>query len=290
MKYHPDINPGNAAKTKFIEIVNAYEYLINQSSSGSTSNKESRNNASKEDIEKIKDLLQKVAEEKKKKKRHERAKRVREQKAKDQQKQFTQAIYVLFGLVLLYFTISKSYHWYVNWVIDSDAVVSNVRVDAIGQNKMKYSFIANGEKINEVQYVSGSHLVMRADNGLPLRIGDEFEIVFNKNRPNYHRINFEKVSASTLNFYFNKISSKFKKIYAEDWKDLTEIEIKRNADCLTLLTFDKFHFKGLARVLHYDYSILDNFSNNQITWYFFKDKEEYVKLNKQCNGKDIDED
>lgn len=283
MKYHPDINPGEEAKAKFIQILEAYEYLtgIKKAQKGKK--------LSAEELQKIKDLMRKVAEEKAKKKYRERAQKLREKKEKEQAKQYSQAVYVLMAIVVLYFSISRGYRWYVNMVIDSDPIVTTTVVSKIGQNRMGYTFLVDGKEIVESRYVSGRRLVMRADNGLPLKLGDEFEITYNRTKPNYHRINFEKVSSQTMNRYLYTVSEKFKSIYREEWKDLSDTEIKRRADCLTLLIFDKFKFKGLSKVSNKDGSMVQNFSDNKITWYFFERKDAYKELKNSCNGLDNEE-
>ena len=279
MKYHPDVNPGKKTKQRFLEIVEAYEYLTGVRKAGKGKN------LSAEELAKLKDLLQKVAREKARKKYRERAKKRREQKAREQSRLYQQAIYVLAAIIILYFTISRGYRWYVQMIIDDNPQYAEARVLEIGQNKIIYGFELDNELIRDSQYVSGVRLQMIADNGMPIRIGDEFEIVFNRDRPSYHKLNFEKVSSQTMNRYLRQVSNEFRKIYEEEWKGLSESQVKRNANCLTLLVFKEFQFKGLSTVYFWDVSFLENFSNNSIDWYFLQKDDKYVEILNQCSGK-----
>ncbi len=279
MKYHPDVNPSAKAKSKFLEILEAYEYLtgVRQARKGKK--------VSPEDLQKIKDLMKKVAKEKAREKYRERAEQLRKQKAKDQSNQYSQAVYILAALVVLFLSLRTGSKWYGNMIINDKPLVTTAQVTGIGQNRMIYVFRVGDSLVEADQYVHRNQLTMIAENGMPLKIGNEFEITYNKDKPSFHRINFEKVSAETLNYYMALTSNEFKKIYAKDWQGLSTSEIKRSADCLTLLTFNKFRFDGLSEVCFRKTSFLDNFSHNSISWYFFRRKQEYQEMYKSCDLK-----
>lgn len=284
LKYHPDVNPSDQAKSRFIKIVEAYEFLTSQS------NPSPKKKLKKQDFEKIKDLVKKAAEHEEKKRKFERAKRIREKREKEQARQYALGIYTLIGIVIAFFSIKAGYNWYYQMTIDKDPVSGTAQVIGIGQNRMVYSFEVGDNFFEDDMYVWGSGMVMRSDNGFPLKVGDEFEVVFNRNKPSYNQINFEKVSTKVMNRYLYQTSNKLKEIFKEDWLDLPEIQIKRRADCLTLLIFDSYQFEGIRKVFNYNQSIGSSLSNNSIGWYFFKRKDKFKNLKLQCEGKLVEEE
>tara|TARA_R110002096_G_scaffold132768_3_gene283289 strand:+ start:56234 stop:57169 length:936 start_codon:yes stop_codon:yes gene_type:complete len=284
LKYHPDVNPGQQAKVKFLKIVEAYEFLSQQTISNSS------RKLKQKDLEKIRDLAKRAAEYEAKKRKYERAKKIKEKKEKEQARQYTLGFYTLIGIIIAFFSIRAAYKWYHQMIIDRDPVVSTAMVVGIGQNRMVYEFQVGDHYYEDDMYVSGSGLEMRSDNGFPLKIGDEFEVTYNRNKPNYNKLNFERVSTEVMNRYLFMTSNKFREIFQEEWKDYSDSEIKRSSDCLTLLIFDKYQYEGIRKVFHYNKSISSNFSNNSIGWYFFTRKEEFKKIKLQCEGIPIEED
>lgn len=283
LKYHPDINPSEQAKSRFIKIVEAYEFLTDQS------NKTPKKKLKKEDFEKIKDLIKKAAEHEAKKKKFERAKKIRERKEKEQARQYALGIYTLIGIVIAFFSIKAAYNWYYKMTIEKDPIYSTAVVIGIGQNRMKYAFEVGDKLYEDDVYVWGSGMVMRSDNGFPLKIHDEFEVVFNRNKPGYNKLNFEKVSTAVMNRYLFITSNKVLEMFEEEWEEKSEMQKKQSADCLTLLLFDNFQFEGIRRAYNYDQSLSSNFSTNSFGWYFFKRKTEFKNLKTQCEGRPIQE-
>lgn len=284
LKYHPDLNPSEEAKARFITIVKAYEYLTSTPYASSKKRK-----ISQQEVEKIKDLAKKAAEYEEKKKKFERAKRIREKKEKEQARQYALGIYTLIGIVVAIFSIRAAYKWHVRITIDKDPIITTARVFGIGQNRMKYSFDVGDQVFEDEMYVSGSGMTMRSDNGFSLKIGDEFELVYNRNKPSYNSLNFEKVSSKVMNRYLFSTSTKFLELYEEDWKGLSQSQKKMRADCLTILVFDAYKFEGIRKVINSEKSLFNNFSDNSFYWYFFKRKEKFKNLKLQCEGKELEE-
>ena len=187
LKYHPDVNPSEEAKSRFIKIVEAYEFLTNPSKPPP------KKRITKNDAEKIKDLIKKAAAHEEKKRKFERAKRIREKKEKEQARQYTLGFYTLIGILIAFFSIKSAYNWHYQLTIDRDPIVTVARVVGIGQKRMFYEFEVGGQIVEDEIYVSGSGMVMLADNGFPLKINDEFELVYNAEDPSYNQLNFEKV-------------------------------------------------------------------------------------------------
>ncbi len=283
LKYHPDVNPSEEAKSRFIKIVEAYEFLTNPSKPPP------KKRITKNDAEKIKDLIKKAAAHEEKKRKFERAKRIREKKEKEQARQYTLGFYTLIGILIAFFSIKSAYNWHYQLTIDRDPIVTVARVVGIGQKRMFYEFEVGGQIVEDEIYVSGSGMVMLADNGFPLKINDEFELVYNAEDPSYNQLNFEKVSPDVMNRYLFLTSNKLQEYYEEEWKDKSPSQKKTSADCLTLLLFDAFQFEGITKAFNHDNSIISDFTNNSMSWYFFKKKDKFLNLKLQCEGKAIEE-
>lgn len=283
LKYHPDVNSSEEAKSRFIQILEAYEYLTKPS------NPPPKKRITKNEAEKIKDLIKKAAEHEEKKRKFERAKRIREKKEKEQARQYTLGFYTLIGIVIAFFSIKSAYNWHYQLTIDRDPITTIARVTGIGQNRMVYSFDLGDATFQDEIYVSGSGMVMLAENGFPLEINDEFELVYNRDKPSYNRINFEKMSPEVMNRYLFLTSTKLQKVFEEDWADNSEMARKRSADCLTLLLFEAFEIEGISKAYNSENSFISDFSNNSMSWYFFKRKDRFQNLKLQCEGKPIKE-
>lgn len=279
MKYHPDVNPGAEAKEKFLEILEAYEHLTGI---GQAQKSKHAQNLTVEELEKIKDLVQKAAKEKARKKHKERALKLKKQKEKDQTRQYTQAIYLLVAIAILYFSITKGNAWYRSAIVNSNPVETTAVITEIGQNRMVYVFVAGEERIEESIYVHKHKLDMLSGNGLPLKIGHEFRLTYNMDKPDYYEIDYEKVSTETFNDYLFIVSEELKIIYAEEWKDLTSSQIKRSAYCLALLIFNEYKFDGLSTIYFRKSVFLENISNNSLSWYFLRRKDSFKGLIEQC--------
>ncbi|MGB0175969.1 MAG: J domain-containing protein, partial [Owenweeksia sp.] len=280
MKYHPDVNPGDEAREKFMEVLEAYEYLTG------IRRYQQKNKFKEEDLRKARDVMEKWAQEQAKAKYRERVNKIRKEKEKEQSKQYTQAIYILIGSIVMYFTISWGWDWYKNLMIDSNPVYTIARVVGIGQNRVIYQFETEEGIQEERAYVSRDGMTMLAGNGMPLEIGDRFELVYQRDKPSFHRLNYEKMSAETLNRYMFSVSNELQVWLSEKDPEMDRDFLKRTADCITLLTFQEFKMNGLSTILHRQSFFMENLDHNSVSWYFMKRDEAFTDLVTQCKGEE----
>ena len=279
MLYHPDLNPGKESKQKFIDILEAYEYLmgIRQMNNGK--------GMSYEDLQKFYELMKKAAEEKAKREYREKVREFKKQKERKQAEEYQKAIYLLVAILVLAVGIWQGYKFYSNLMINGDKQVAEVEVVGIGMKRMKYAFPVGDSLYKDERYVSNNSIEMISGNGMPLRIGDRFEVEFSGVSPGYHRINFEKVSARTMQRYFAMVSSKLTYLFYEDWKHFSNDEKRVRAACITSIVFSRQGFDGLSTIYYADANVLDNFSHNSWTWYFMKTSDEFVEILEACQAR-----
>ncbi|HAD95965.1 MAG TPA: hypothetical protein DCG19_01100 [Cryomorphaceae bacterium] len=277
MKYHPDVNPGAEARDKFLEVLEAYEYLMGI-------REYQKKKFSEEDLRKAAEVMVEWARQQAKAKYRERVYKLRKEREKEQARQYTQAIYLLIGLVVMYFTLSWGWGWYKDLMIDNAPVYTTATVVGVGQNRVLYQFEVNDEVREERDYVSRDGFTMLTDEGLPLEIGDEFELIYQEGNPDFHRLNYRKMSAETFNRYMLSVSNALQQWLREEGTDISPEVLKLRADCLTLLIFQEYEFNGLSMVLHRDSFFLENLGHNSLRWYLMSHSDTFQGLIKQCRG------
>ena len=278
MKYHPDVNPSPTAKQKFTEVLEAYEYLTGIRKARS----KRQGDFSKSEEEKFNDLMRKMAEEKAKAKYRERVRQFRKQREEQQNKEYQKAFYLLVAILILSFSGWQGYKFYFNLKIKGNAVHTEAEVVGIAHKRVIYNFRVGDELIQDRAYVSSHKITMLADNGMPLAIGDRFELVYNSEDYEFHKINYEKVSPETMRRYLSLCAEELKEIYNREWSDLDISDQNIRALCMSLLIFKQYGFDGLGSIVFYDANVLDNFSNNSLSWYFMKDDAEFLEIYHSC--------
>ncbi len=275
MKYHPDVNPGKEAKEKFMQILEAYEYLMG-------ARQKPRYKA--EDIEKAREILVKWAQEQAKAKYRERVRKMRQEREKEQSRQYTRAIYLLIGLVVLYFSLRQGWTWYKNLRIDATPVYTTARVVGIAQNRVIYTFETEEGWVEYRKYVSNEGFTMLTDQGMPLVTGHEFELVYEMGNPDFHRLNYLRMSSETFNSYLVAVSRELEVWLSENESDMGDVQRKRTADCLTLLIFQEYQVEGLSEVLHRNTFFMENLGDNSISWFFMRKSKTFKELEMKCKG------
>lgn len=278
MRYHPDLNPGEDARQKFLEILEAYEYLtgIRKMNKGQ--------GLSADDLQKFYDLMQKAAEEKAKARYRERVRQFRKEQERQQSAEFQKGIFILIGLLVVGVAVWQGYSFYKQLVIQRDPVAVEATVTGIAMKRMIYEFPIGDSIVEKRTYVSNYGIDMLAGNGMPLKIGDQFELVFSGSRPGFHEINFEKVDAATLQRYLSMTARRLRYIYKNEWGHLSEADKNVRSTCISLLVFKEFGFDGLSTIYYSEANPLDNFSHNRWRWRFFSSSEEYQEILKICKA------
>ncbi len=275
LQFHPDLHSGT--EERFKEIVEAYEMITSYKAS-----KQKRRSMSAEELERFYDLLKKAAEEKAREKAFAHAAKVRAEKQKEQEKSYRTAVYSFIGLVVFIMLAYNSYFWHLDWQISRSPVEVMAQVTGIEANRVVYTFPSGDSLIEDRRYVRGSGLRMYSDAGMPLRIGDQFRIVYRKDDPDYNKLDTYTVSSKTFNRYVD-IAAQAIIRYHLDPLDPSSTTISRaKAKCLALLIYEKYGIEGLVRCYHFDSHPLERFTTNSWTWYFFWKGDEMQEIRTAC--------
>lgn len=275
MKYHPDVNPSPDARKKFTQILEAYEYLTG-------TRKQQQKVFTEAEQERFYDLMRKAAEERAKAKYRERVRQFRKQREEQQSKEYQKGIILLFAVIIIGIGIWQGYRFYFNLMVNGSPVRTEAEVVGIANKRVIYQFMIGDSLVEDRSYVGRYKLSMLADNGMPLQIGDQFELVYSGEDPSYHRLNYQKVSPETMRRYLAITSKELRRIYADDWQGMTDSDKNVRALCMSLLIFREFGYDGLCRVIFHEANFLDNFSHNSISWYFMQRQEVFDDIYNSC--------
>ena len=276
LRYHPDLKSGN--EEHFKRIVEAYE-MINSHLNSKTVRRE----MSTEELARFYELLKKAAEEKAREKAFENAAKVRARKKAEQEKSYRNAIYSFFGLIAFIFVAYNSYFWFIDWQISRAPHEEIATVTGIGRNRVEYSFPVGDSLFESRKYVRGSGLRMFSEAGMPLKIGDQFRLVYKEGSPDYHKLDTYTISSETLNRYLTLAKQALIQESINS-SDLSSSLKESEAHCLALLIYSKFGLEGLVKCYHFDTHPLERFSSNSWTWSSFWQGEEMQKIKEACSG------
>lgn len=274
MRYHPDLNPNG--KERFKEVVEAYEVI-----NGYRKSKKQNKQLSKEERERLHELLKKAAEEKAKKKAFERAALRREQKEKEQNKAYRTAAFSLVLIIILTFSSIYIYQFGLSVYINAKPTNSIAEVIGLERNRIVYRFKTGDEYYYDKAYVRGVGVQMLAGNGMPLKVGDTFSLQFRAGSPRWHRIIYDRVSSSTFNRYLDQITKRILVLHQKENSQTEEITIHK-ARCLALLSYQHFGLEAWSAIYFAEENPLENYANNSVTWYFFQLSSRYNEAMEDC--------
>lgn len=275
MQYHPDKKSGS--KAKFLEILEAYEVI-----SGLRNSQKKQQSFTTQQAKEYYDIIQKLAKEKAKAEFRQRAAKIKKQREEKQAKEFQKGILYFLLVIAISFAGYFGYTWFYNYKIDSNKASTKTVVTALAINRVVYEFTANGVRYQEEEYVHKSGYTMLADNGMPLKLGDEFSLSYNHNDPSYNRIEYSRMSENTLQRYIEMAKKSVKTIYFEEWSKLQPTEKDIKAECLVLLIYEQYGLDGLAQLVFWDEAFLENFQHNSLSWYFFSRSEKFREVEELC--------
>lgn len=275
MRYHPDRDGGS--RERFLQIAEAYEVL--------TSVKQSKaKHPEYSDLQMaiLQEMIARQARKNAREKLRRQAAKLRRKRELEQAKQFKQGLQVLAGTILTALSIYFGYNWFVDYQIARNPVETEMIVYAIGSRRVIYDFPTENGFFRDKSFVNGKGLQMRAGNGMPLSIGDEFGLRYKSGDPDYHRIDYDQISFKTRQRYLDLVKPRIMRIYRERWTNLSYGEQKIKAECLASLVIQKMGLSALAHIYYFRTNPLNNIRHNSWTWQVFKHSDEYQSIEKLC--------
>jgi hypothetical protein len=273
-RYHPDLNPNG--RERFKEILEAYEVIR-----GVRKVKTPPKQPSEEEIVRFYDLLKKAAEENAKRKVVKRAALRRQELIAKQNRSYRNAIVSLIAIIFLVIASVFSYHQGLTLYVNADPQLSIAEVIGIERNRVVYRFSVDNQSYEDIAYVRGAGLNMLAGNGMPLKIGDSFSLKFRNGSPEWHEINYDRISSFTFNRYLELVTQQIIHLYSND-EDANNALSEHRARCLALLSYEQFGLKAWSSIYFAQESAVENYSHNSLTWYFFQRSSRYNGALKDC--------
>lgn len=269
LKYHPDVYEGEGAQEKFVRITEAYQVLLgnrkfNSKVDNQTAQQEHEENLRKARAKARADMRKRYSEFKKR-------------QEKEQNEQFTVAIFVFVGIILsiLIVNVSVNYYHEQQAYVNSDTTICEI-VDLESHNfKAIFSDGLNEHIVD--QRASKAFNTLYYENGMPLEIGQEYMIVYNTVEPEYFKIIGEHYTQATLISYLNLTKPKIKRWLMEDGLYQTGME-----ECVFQNVYRTMGIEAIAQLYYYDEALLDNFTNNAMTFSTFKNKSQIKDILNVC--------
>ena len=115
---------------------------------------------------------------------------------------------------------------------------TNAKVFLSDPDKATYNFVANGKVYSEkTAYEIGIDIIL--ENGMPLEDGDEFLVKYSSQKPEFHKIHFNRPTAKQISIYKNRATEKY--------KDLHPDEKMEYCNCLTDIAYELDGINGYAK-------------------------------------------
>ena len=126
---------------------------------------------------------------------------------------------------------------------------TNAKVFLSDPDKATYNFVANGKVYSEkTAYELGIDIIL--ENGMPLEDGDEFLVKYSSQKPEYHKIHFNRPTAKQINIYETRATEKYQELHPN--------ESLEYCDCLTDVAYDLDGINGFAKFYLQDQDYYEN--------------------------------
>lgn len=266
MIYHPDRNHDPGAKEHFIRLTEAYEILMHPP-------KQRRARADRTGSDPFEEQRRKEWEEARRKAREE-AKSAARQRYKEflrkreleQAREYRKGIYIL----LVGFVIFGGYYFgnrfLDNILIERHKATTIGRVTLVDHHSVYIQYEYQGADFEDRHWVSKGATELYSGAGIPLFKGDEFQIELDSTDPSRHRINYHRVSLSTL-------SRAFKVVYPRAFMALNEKLIavpeesrERVVRCIMDESLKEFGLEAWGDMYFSNEHFLDNLNYNSASW------------------------
>lgn len=278
MQYHPDRNRDRNAREKFLEILEAYEFLTGDGGQARARERSTTGNQEQN----FEDIMREMAKKRAKEKYRERVREFRRRQAEEQSKEFTRAIYILVSIIVMSGSVYLGNKLYNYLVVLSNPVEQMASVYSISPRRVHLRYTYKDTVYLQSLYVSKTREEMKGNTGMPLFKGDKFVVRFNAKAPDHFMLFFDRVSPQTLKRYLGVTSFRLIEIYDRQWAGLDFDQKKYLASCIAAEIYRKFGIEGLSQVYYFNTFFLENTKHNSLSWFFFKQQSEYKHLVKAC--------
>lgn len=270
-KYHPDKNNDSGSESKFLEISEAYEMLMSPKRKKLDGKSGAEHQKQRE--EEIKKARARAKENLRK-----RYNDLKKQEEKEQSKQYLIGIYIFVSIVLLIIVSYSSYYaWFNNQAYaNSDTVLGTVTfVDYRSFNikfqtpEKLYDLNKNGDRSFED---------LNGKNGMPLEVGEEFLVVYNKKNPEYFDVLYEPLTKQTFRIYEQITTAKIEHYLMENNYKFEEYR----ANCMFHLLYKEFGVDGLAHMYFYNEPLIENTDHNSWNFESFSNQQAFINCVNFC--------
>ena len=268
-KYHPDVNKDADAQKKFLEISEAYELLTSPNIGVVRKYTEDKAKA-EEEIRKARERAKENM-----RKRHDEFK---EQEEKEQSRQYTVGIYIFVSIVLLMIVSYTGYYSWFNHQVYSNSDTTLGQVTFVDYRSYLIRVVINGNSYEMQKNGDRSFKDLNGENGMPMEIGQEFLVVYNKEDPKYFDVLFEPISRQSFKIYEQITVPKI-----VEW--LTEEGLQNDdyrALCMFRHIYDTFGIEGCAAMYFYNEPLIENTENNAWTFESFRNQEAFKECISFC--------
>ncbi|HFC00953.1 MAG TPA: hypothetical protein ENJ53_09140 [Phaeodactylibacter sp.] len=178
----------------------------------------------------------------------------RERKATNK-KHLTQVIGFVGGLALLVFIASlflgklKKEEPSLAALLAASSKETKAQVFVSNPTQGRYDFVANGRVYSKKRNFNVNMSAL-LENGMPLEDGDEFLVKYSTQRPEYHKVLFNRPTPHQVEIYRQRATKKHLELHPNETLDY--------CDCLTQIAYEKEGIKGYAKFYLQDRSIVQN--------------------------------
>jgi len=270
-KFHPDKNKSEGSDTRFLEISEAYEMLMSPIS-------KNFKKQSKEQQKKQREDELKKARERAKENLRKRYNDLKKQEEKEQSKQYVIGIYIFVSIVLLIIVSYSSYYaWFNNQAYaNSDTVLGHVTFVDYRSFNIKFQ---TAEKLYDLNKNGDrSFEDLNGKNGMPLEIGEEFLVVYNKKQPEYFDVLYKPLTRQTFRIYEQITTAKIEMWLKENNHKYDEYR----ANCMFHLLFKEFGVDGIAHMYFYNEPLIENTKHNSWNFESFRNQQVFINCVNFC--------
>jgi hypothetical protein len=279
LKFHPDKNKQPGAADQFLLVKKAYEVLMNPPAAAPRVSR----TQSPEFIRRREEAARKKAElDRKRREAHLRFQQRQAAIDEANRRTFIKMLYVFAVFGVLGISIYYGFQVYKNVQIESNKSVAIAEVTNVLPRHINYQFYAGGKWIKDDKYVGKSFKETLSGNGMPVALGDRFEVDYKTDAPEIHRINFRKIDHGTLRGYLELTKYAVIDLYHQELQQQKGKNSEQIAECIALLTYETYGIDGLAKLYFHNEPWIENTRNNNITGYFFRKEKDFQMILNHC--------